>query len=50
MEARRKQLWNGIGQAAGPPTPSGYGIPTHLHTPKSLMNVKSLAEIYLSCI
>ena len=47
MDARRKQLWNGIGRAAGPPTPPGYGIPTHLPTPKSHMNDNFLAEAYL---
>ena len=44
MDARRKQLWNGIGRAAGPPTPPGYGIPTHLPTPKLLLSVKFLTE------
>ena len=47
MDARHKQLWNGIGRAAGPPTPPGYGIPTHLPTPKLLMNANLLAETYL---
>ena len=28
--------------------PPGYGIPTHHPMPKSLMNVKFLAELYLS--
>ena len=50
MDARRKLLWNGIGRAARPPTPPGYGIPTHLHVPKLLMNAKFLAEVYLSRI
>ena len=40
MDAMRKQLRNWIGRTMGPPTPSGYGIPTHLPTPKSLMNAK----------
>ena len=40
MDAWRKQLWNGTSRAVGPPTPPGYGIPTHLPTPKSLMNAK----------
>ena len=47
MDARNKLLWNGIGQATGSLTPPGYGIPTHLPTPKLLMNAKILAEIYL---
>ena len=50
MDARRKQLRDRAGRAAGPPTPSGYGIPTNLPTPKSLMSAKFLAEIYLSRI
>ena len=44
------KLWNGIGRAAGPPTPPGYGISTHHPMPKLLMNTKFLAEIYLSHI
>ena len=48
MDARHRQLRNGAGRAAGPPTPPGYGIPTLLPTPKLLMNAKILAEIYLS--
>ena len=47
MDARNKLLWNGIGQATGPLTPPGYGIPTHLPTPKLLMNANFLAETYL---
>ena len=50
MDARRKRLRYGVGRAAGPPTPPGYGISTHHPTPKSLMNVKFLAEICLSRI
>ena len=50
MDARRKRLRYGAGQAAGPPTPPGYGIPTHHHMPKSLMNAKFLVEVYLSRI
>ena len=50
MDARRKPLRYGAGRAAGPPTPPGYGISTHHPTPKSLMSVKFLAEVYLSCI
>ena len=30
-----------------PPTLPGYGIPTHLPTPKLLMNANFLAETYL---
>ena len=48
MDPRHKQLRDRAGRAAGPPTPSGYGILTHLPTPKSLMNAKILAEIYLN--
>ena len=48
MDARCKQLRYRAGRAAGPPTPPGYGIPTHLPMPKSLLNTKILAEIYLS--
>ena len=50
MDARHKRLRYGAGQAAGPPTPLGYGISTHHPTPKLLMNAKFLAEIYLSHI
>ena len=50
MDARRKPLRYGAGRAAGPPTPSEYGIFTHHPTPKSLMNAKFLAEVYLSHI
>ena len=50
MDARRKPLRYGAGRAAGPPTPPGYGIPTHHPTPKSLMNAKFLAEVFLSRI
>ena len=46
-DARRKQLENRIGRAAGPPTPPGYGIPTHLPTSRSLVNAIILAEAYL---
>ena len=48
MDARHKQLRDRAGRAAGPPTPPGYGMPTHLLTPKSFVNTKFLAEIYLS--
>ena len=44
VDTRHKRLWNGIGRAAGPPTPLGYGIPTHLPTPKLLMSAKFLIE------
>src|SRR6185312_8189074 len=47
VDARHKQLCNGIGRAAGPPTPLRYSIPTHLHTPKLLMNTNFHAETYL---
>ena len=50
MDARRKRLRYGAGRAAGPPTPPGYGIPTHHPMPKSLMNAKFLAEVYLNRI
>ena len=50
MGARHKKLRNGIGRAVGPPTPPGYGIPTHLPTPKAFMNENFLAEIYLKHI
>ena len=50
MDARRKRLRYGAGRAAGPPTPPGYDISTHHPTPKSLMNAKFLAKLYLSCI
>ena len=50
MDARRKQLRNWIGRAMGPPTPSGYGIPTHLPTSRSLVNAIILAEAYLKRI
>ena len=43
MDARRKPLRYGAGRVAGPPTPPGYGIPTHHPMPKSLMNAKFLA-------
>ena len=49
-DARRKRLENEIGRAAGPPTPPGYGIPTHLPTSRSLVNAIILAEAYLKCI
>ena len=50
MDARRKRLRYGAGRATGPSTPPGYGISTHHLTPKLLMNMKFLAEIYLSHI
>ena len=50
VDARHKQLRNGIGRAAGPPMPPGYGIPTHLPMPKSFMNANFLTETYLRCI
>ena len=50
MDARRKPLQYGASRAAGPPTPQGYDISTHHPTPKLLMNVKFLAEVYLSRI
>ena len=50
MDVRRKPLQYGVGRAAGPPTPPGYGISTHHPMPKSLMNAKFLAEVYLSHI
>jgi len=31
----------------GPPTPPGYGIRTHLPTPKTFVNANFLAETYL---
>ena len=46
-DARHEQLWYGAGQVTGPPTPPGYGIPTHLPTPKSFVNANFLAESYL---
>ena len=49
-DARRKQLRYRADRAAGPPTPPGYGISTHHPTPKSLMNAKFLAEVFLSYI
>ena len=47
IDTRHKRLRNGIGRAAGPPTPPGYGIPTHLPTPKPFVNTNFLAETYL---
>ena len=47
-DARRKQLRYRADRAAGPPTPPGYGISTHHSTPKSIMNAKFYAEVYLS--
>ena len=47
VDARHKRLRNGIGRATGQPTPPGYGIPTHLPTPKSFVNANFLAENYL---
>ena len=47
VDARHKRQRNGIGRTAGPPTPPGYGIPTHLPTPKSFVNANFLAENYL---
>ena len=47
VDARHKRLWNGIGRAERPPRPPGYGIPTHLPTPKLFMNLNFLAEAYL---
>ena len=48
VDARHKRLRNGIGRAVGPPTPPGYGIPTHLPAAKWLMKAKIRAEICLS--
>ena len=50
MDARRKRLRYRAGRAAGQTTPPGYGISTHHPMPKLLMNMKFLAEIYLSHI
>ena len=50
MDARRKTLRCGAGRATGPPMPPGYGTPTHHPTPKSLMNAKFVAEVFLSRI
>ena len=50
MDARRKTLQSGAGRATGLPMPPGYGIPTHHPMPKSHMNAKFLAEVYLSRI
>ena len=50
VDTRRKRPRNGIGRATGPPTPPGYGIPTHLPTPKMFMNDNFLAVTYLKHI
>ena len=50
VDARRERLRNGIGRAVGPPTPPGYGIPTHLPMPKLFVNANFLAETYLKHI
>ena len=50
VDARHKRLRNGIGRAEGPPTPPGYGIPTHLPMPRLFMNANFLAKTYLKHI
>ena len=50
MDARHEQIRYRADRAVGPPTPPGYGIPTHLPTPRSFMNANFLAETYLKHI
>ena len=50
VDAKHKRLRNGIGRAVGLSTPPGYGIPTHLPTPKPFVNANFLAKTYLRSI